>query len=37
MSLTPIKPNKPIRYATMFIAAYPLAMAMSFVANYVGE
>ena len=24
-------------YATMFIAAYPLAMAMSFVSNYVGE
>ncbi len=24
-------------YATMFIVAYPLAMAMSFVSNYVGE
>lgn len=24
-------------YATMFIAAYPLAMVMSFVSNYVGE
>jgi hypothetical protein len=24
-------------YATMFIAAYPLAMAMSFVSNYVGK
>jgi hypothetical protein len=24
-------------YATMFIVAYPLAMVMSFVSNYVGE